>query len=319
MLVKEINTELLNSFTAKETVPVFSSFNWVKLFSEKLLLLGIFEEEDKLIGYCYFFSAKKNNLSYLINTPYTPHCGLHYLNPSKNKSKKTSFDKKVMTHLAEYIEAHKFHFVDFSIPSTYVDTQAFYWKKFSVNTRYTYHLDLSPTEEELYANISSEKRKSLKRAEKDQLSTVLCTDYDEIKKLVTKTFDRKQKKINEALLDKILTKFAEPQNCFAFITKDGTKPIACAFCVYDLYCCYYLFGGYDPQNRHHGAGVSSMWNCILYAKRKGIKTFDFEGSMLPEVEKYFREFGGALIPYYTIQKASLPVKIGLGLIKRKAF
>jgi hypothetical protein len=48
------------------------------------------------------------------------------------------------------------------------------------------------------------------------------------------------------------------------------------------------------------------------------KTFDFEGSMLPEVEKYFRGFGANLIPYYRVSKAKLAVDLALRFIKKKS-
>jgi hypothetical protein len=32
----------------------------------------------------------------------------------------------------------------------------------------------------------------------------------------------------------------------------------------------------------------------------GFKTFDFEGSGIPAIEKFFRSFGGALTPYFCI-------------------
>jgi hypothetical protein len=76
---------------------------------------------------------------------------------------------------------------------------------------------------------------------------------------------------------------------------------------------YYLFGGYDSSQKHHGAGVSCMWNSILKAKELGLGIFDFEGSMLPEVEKYFREFGGTLKPYYSASKTSAVMNVILKL------
>jgi endo-alpha-1,4-polygalactosaminidase (GH114 family) len=45
-----------------------------------------------------------------------------------------------------------------------------------------------------------------------------------------------------------------------------------------------------------------MWKSILKAKQMNLKIFDFEGSMLPNVERYFREFGGNLVPYYSCEK-----------------
>jgi len=58
---------------------------------------------------------------------------------------------------------------------------------------------------------------------------------------------------------------------------------------------------------------------IKHSKELGISKFDFEGSMLPEVEKYFRGFGGNLVPYYSINKAKLPIEIALKFVKRTHF
>jgi hypothetical protein len=52
----------------------------------------------------------------------------------------------------------------------------------------------------------------------------------------------------------------------------------------------------------------------------GIKYFDFEGSMLPQIEIFFRGFGGQLVPYYNrINKAKLPLEILLKFYKRELF
>ena len=45
----------------------------------------------------------------------------------------------------------------------------------------------------------------------------------------------------------------------------------------------------DSKNKHHGAGALSMWGAIKCAKDLGIKYFDFEGSMVAQIERYFRE------------------------------
>jgi hypothetical protein len=62
-----------------------------------------------------------------------------------------------------------------------------------------------------------------------------------------------------------------------------------------------------------------MYNSIEYAKQIKMPVFDFEGSMLPEVEKYFRDFGGVLTPYYTINKANRIIEIILKFIKPNIF
>ena len=62
-----------------------------------------------------------------------------------------------------------------------------------------------------------------------------------------------------------------------------------------------------------------MWEAIKFAKKLGIKYFDFEGSMVPQIERYFRGFGGKLTPYYRINKAKLPLEILLKFYRRELF
>jgi hypothetical protein len=41
--------------------------------------------------------------------------------------------------------------------------------------------------------------------------------------------------------------------------------------------------------------------------------------MLPEVERFFRGFGADLVPYFTVNKAWLPLEFMLKLLKRERF
>ena len=44
-----------------------------------------------------------------------------------------------------------------------------------------------------------------------------------------------------------------------------------------------------------------MWKAIKFSKEElGLAEFDFEGSMVPQIEQFFRKFGGILTPYYSV-------------------
>ncbi len=64
---------------------------------------------------------------------------------------------------------------------------------------------------------------------------------------------------------------------------------------------YYLMGGSEPDLRDSGAQILAMWHAILFARTVATR-FDFEGSMLPQVERVFRGFGARQLPYFTIVK-----------------
>jgi hypothetical protein len=78
-------------------------------------------------------------------------------------------------------------------------------------------------------------------------------------------------------------------------------------------------GGYGSEHKHHGAGPAAMFAAIRHAKKQGLAIFDFEGSMIPPIERYFRGFGGLLTPYLTVNKAWLPFEFVLKMIRRSNF
>jgi lipid II:glycine glycyltransferase (peptidoglycan interpeptide bridge formation enzyme) len=298
---------------------VFNQKDWISIYNEQIIVLGLFNKNNDLIGAFNVFKAKKLGFSYYITPPYAPSNGLFFINPALNNANQITFAKEVHELIAQYFLTLNGFLILSAFPSSTIDMQNYYWKKFKVIPNYTYQINLLATEEVLFDNLTSEKRKSIRKAQKDELKIENCKDYKIVKSLILKTFERKSKNIDSQYLDKILFQFASENNSFAFVAYNGSLPIACTFIVYHNTTCYYLFGGYDSANRHHGAGVSCMWSAILHAKKIGISTFDFEGSMLQEVEKYFREFGGELVPYYTINKANYLIECLLKISKPQQF
>lgn len=297
---------------------VFNSPHWLALY-RGLELYGIYNLNKELIGAFNLFKAAKLGLNYYITPPYSPSNGLFFINPAQNTPNRNTFEKSVHEALSNFFsQLHAPLFIT-AFPTGFTDMQPYFWNKFKVVPNYTYCLSLQPSEETLFNELTGEKRKSIRKAEKDGVEIRRCEDYKEVKELVLKTFNRKDKTVSQDFLNKILFEFATAKNSFAFVASYQNKLSACTFCVFDGNTSYYLFGGYDDTNKHHGAGVSCMWHSILFAKKAGINTFDFEGSMLPEVERYFREFGGQLTPYYTLQKALLPLEMLLKLKMRNRF
>jgi len=78
---------------------------------------------------------------------------------------------------------------------------------------------------------------------------------------------------------------------------------ASLYCVWDDRRAWYLGGGGDPGLRSSGAGSLLMWE-LIKESAKHVGCFDFEGSMLPGVERYFRNFGGRRETYFEVSRAS---------------
>jgi Acetyltransferase (GNAT) domain len=78
---------------------------------------------------------------------------------------------------------------------------------------------------------------------------------------------------------------------------------ASLFCVWDDLRAWYLCGGGDVELRASGAGSLLIWE-LIKESAKHVPRFDFEGSMLPAVEHYFRKFGGRQETYYQVTRTS---------------
>ena len=58
-------------------------------------------------------------------------------------------------------------------------------------------------------------------------------------------------------------------------------------------------GGGNPTLRNSGATSLCMWEAIKLASTV-TKVFDFEGSMIEPIERFFRGFGAMQKPYFAI-------------------
>lgn len=81
------------------------------------------------------------------------------------------------------------------------------------------------------------------------------------------------------------------------------KIIAGVFIVSSNVKSYCLLTAADEEGKSNEAVACLIWTAIQDAVIAG-RDFDFEGSMLPGVEKFFRSFGGKQTPYHRIYKTN---------------
>lgn len=307
-----------NEYQKLSSLCLFTNYNWLRMY-DNLLIYGIFDEGDSLIGLFYLYKERKSGFTIYRNPPFTPFIGPVVKVEVQSPIKIARKYRHILSLMAETLDKLQFSVISLSLERNISDTLPFIWKKFKVVPGYTYIIDLNKSTEELYRNMTSERRNDINKAIRDKLVARKVSNNDIIKSLVLNTFLRQKKNISEYYLDKILFEFADESNSFAFVTFKEDIPIAGVFCVYDRLTAYYLLGGYDSELKHHGAGALALWEAIKHSQEIGLRYFDFEGSVVPKIENYFRGFGGILTPYFRINKAWLPIEILLKLYKRELF
>lgn len=298
---------------------LFSHSSWIKLFdSDKILRLGFYEKDDRLIGGVYLLRKRFFVFEMLTDFSFSPHIDIFYSKQNKNNSKKNSFVKQLTFLFVQYLEKRNQVFLfSFGLNPEHKDVQPFLWNNFKVSLKYTYRIDLSIIEiDKLY---SPERRNDIKKAKIDGIVVKQTKDCNVLLNLIKKTFTRQHKSVDVDFIEKLVTSFSD-NNSFIFTAYDKRGiPLSSCFFVYDRSHVYYLLSGYNNDFKHHGAGPLCIDEAIKYSKSLGMNVFDFEGSMQPQIEKYFRGFGGDLIYYPYINKSYLLFEMILKLKLRRLF
>ena len=178
----------------------------------------------------------------------------------------------------------------------------YFWRGFQQTTRYTYTLDLDSDEESLWKNLDERCRRNVRKARKRV--QIEPGNIDVLINLHKMTFERQHRKPTEQpeILRNIWKQGQERNKAEILVAKtsDGT-PCSAAMIAWNSRACYYIAGGSDPQLRDTAANSLVLWSSILEAKNH-CKVFDFEGSMLQPIEKFFRGFGARQRGYHRVWK-----------------
>lgn len=244
---------------------------------------------------------------------YTQTMGPWFANQSNDTKYATQIHQRqeICTQLIEKIKKYKHFYQNFNYEIT--DWLPFYWSGYQQTTRYTYILNDIKNSDKVWQNLSPNIRRNIKKAkDKYQIEVRQEVTIDNFTNILDQTFVRqgKKNKMDKHVLAQLITsaqKRGQGDLWGAYDTQ-GTLHAA-AFIVWQENCAYYLAGGGNPQIRHSGAHSLVMWEAIRYVSQFTQK-FDFEGSMLQGVERFFREFGAQQVPYFAIKKGKF------GLLER---
>ncbi len=297
---------------------LFDSTRWTDLFGPNLRRLGLYDRGGTLRGGFCVYEQRRLGLRILRNPPFTRQIGPFYAPKASNPSAIVSEMRGVVEAMAKYLDEEKAAVLSLGLSLGIDDGLPFRWRGYKVIPHYTYRLDLNQSEDALFSALAKEKRNDIRKAQQDGIEVLKANDTRSMRELVTHSFARQKKALPHGALATILNAFAPGSSAYCYVAHDQQRPVAGVYIVHDAHCAYYLLGGY-AQGAHHGAGAYAMLQAIHHAKALGLATFDFEGSVIQAIERYFRAFGGTLTPVLGVHKAWFPIECALKLRRREIF
>ena len=298
---------------------LFALSDWLQSSGEEPVIFGCFRGDNLVAGLPLTCRTLKFGLRVGAHPPLTPYLGILFKENTGKYVTRISAEKEMSKAIAHKLK-EEFAAINFNFPPAVVDLQPFIWEGFSSGVRYTYIISLDDMER-VWTEMEDTRRNDIRRAEKDGIYVNDEAKFEELFALVEKTFQRQKMEIRFRTAAFRYNSMLEKKGwCRSFVArdKDGV-PIAGVYIIWDWNRSYYLLGGYDPKHSHHGATALAMWTAIRFTKEElGLSEFDFEGSMVPQVEQFFRKFGGRLTPYYFVSWMPRTLKAAL-FVKQKLF
>jgi Acetyltransferase (GNAT) domain len=181
----------------------------------------------------------------------------------------------------------------------------FYWAGYRLEVQYTYRLAGIRAQQSLWDGLRGNIRREIRKARRlvevrDDLG------LDRFYSVWVKTFARQQLQppVSLTALERLDAACgARGARTMLFAQDEAGRLHAVSYFVWDHNGAFFLLGGGDPELRTSGAASLLMWEGIT---RAGAVTdiFDFEGSMLKPVERFFRAFGSRQTPYLRVSRLS---------------
>lgn len=264
--------------------------SWDAVFSRR--------EDGSIQGAWAFRFGTKTGMRWIRLPILTPFTALWIDTPEAlSPQKEMIFRHEVLADLERQLPSAQVF--EIKLPWTMQDWLPLYWKGYREETRYTFRFPHAEVNA-IYDGFSKSFQRNLRAAEREY--TIEEGKVSDLYALMERVVELRDSHVAFSLstLEKIVSVLQSKQQCKIYAARNTENVQAIVFTVWDEQTSYYLIGGRRRTDSRHGTNLL-LWQAIQDAAQRG-HAFDFEGSMIEGVNKFFQKFGAILTPYYYIYR-----------------
>jgi len=219
---------------------------------------------------------------------------------SRNLFRKQAICEEIIMRLP----AHDYFLQNFHY--SFTDWLPFYWQGFRQTTRYTYVLPDIGNPNELWNKLSENISRNIQKAKnKYQLTVRQDVPTDLFLKINAQTYQRQGMKSYHPELEKLIGLSRNRNQGDIWGAYDEENRLhAAVFVTWQENCAYLTAGASDDAFRKSGGQALALWTAINDLSGQ-VHSFDFEGSMIRGVERFYREFSAQQVPFFMIEKGKM--------------
>jgi hypothetical protein len=283
-------------------LPIFNQPFWLDAVCGKDNWNVILIIDNKQIVAALPYFVKKKYMFEIITMPkhtqrFSP-C-LKYSDKLKTYNHKIDFENKIMAMLLSALPSKIYSQI--SLHFDYNNILPLLWSGYKLKYRHTYVIDNITSIDEVFYRFSKNRKRSVRKAKKN----VFIKDDLDAEKFYSfhqRSLEKKSNKISYSInhFEKIYNacRINKCGKTFYAIDKDKNMHAA-LFIIWDKQAAYHLIPVVNPDFYKSQSISLLVYHAIEFLKDK-TKTYDFEGSMMMNVEKAYREYGALPKSYFNI-------------------
>ncbi len=251
---------------------------------------------ENAIAYLPYASYKKWGFSFSRNPYLTPYSGLLFADSNYTPEIKQALFTQAQRFLQQF-DISQYDLLPKHAGAIQSDKK-----------KTTYLLHTGKTFDEIKANFKSSLKRQLKKAESN-LSIKEDDSFKNLYSIYLNSLSRQKSAeiVPKKTVEQVWTLCKTKGLGKIFIAQDEhSNTHAAIWYVKDSNCGYYLLGGSATEYLGSGAMGFLLEHCIKQAIQEDKQYFDFEGSEVPGVARFFAGFGGTKIDYPILSAKTNP-------------
>jgi Acetyltransferase (GNAT) domain len=282
---------------------VFHYSWWLEATAQHLQILVVRDRDGNLLGGIPLPSKRSAFLELYHSPQLTPYLGpIFDLNGVSGNYDRLYAMRSYSEALARHLP--RFDSLRYSASAAGPDLQGFLWVGFGVTLAYTFRFPAGLSADELSSAMSRTHAQKISKAKRLQMTVRRETDIEKLIELNRMIFARQNQEppYPPDLVKRLWSEGASRNRARLYIayTADGI-PAAGLLTVNDNRTTFQIISGVNTAMPDVPGGNLVLWTALQEAVAEG-RDFDFEGSSLRGVEVYYRRWGAAAVPVWTIEK-----------------
>lgn len=292
-------------------IPLFLQYWWMETVCEgKQWDVALAYDGERIAAAMPFHYVDRFGLRFVVQPQLTQFSGPVYFYPHGiSESHRLDFEKQVADSLLHQIDDLHPHFFLQNFSPDVTNWLPYYWTGYRQITRYTYRIGDIRDPQRVFDGFDPEKRQRKIRRYENVTSVRFDMSPRDFADFHTRYWKGKGKRdvLDKRLIERVCVAAVERgQGVVAALYDENGSLLSARFAVYDSHCAYSLMSAHDNALHKNGHSETLFWELIKFLSDKTV-VFDFEGSMDPGIEHFYRSFGTKQTPFSVIYKYRFPL------------